>query len=101
MTELNKAQMKTLRKLSHTERSILQIGKQGLTEAFIDQIDSALEKRELVKFNILQNSVEDVTDAAEEIAQELDAIVVQTIGSTAVLYRKSSQEKYQKITEQL
>ena len=101
MTELNKAQMKKLRKLSHTERSILQIGKQGLTEAFIEQIDGALEKRELIKFNILQNSAQDVTLVAEEIAEELDAIVVQTIGSTAILYRKSSKEKYQKITEQL
>lgn len=101
MAELNKAQLKTLRKLSHAERSILQIGKQGLTEAVIDQIDAALEKRELIKFNILQNSVEEATDVAEEIAEALDAVIVQTIGSTVILYRPSSKEKYQKVTQQL
>ncbi len=101
MIELSKTQLKTLRKLSHKEKPILQIGKQGLTEAFIEQIDSALEKRELIKFNILQNSDESIQEVAEDIASQLNAQIVQTIGSTAILYRPSSKEKNQKITAQL
>lgn len=101
MTKLTKTQLKTLRKLSHKEKPILQIGKQGLTDAFIDHIDSALEKRELVKFNILQNSDESIEKAAEDIATQINAQIVQTIGSTAILYRQSTKEKNRKITEQL
>lgn len=99
MKELSKTQIKYLRKLSHTEKPLFQMGKQGLTDLFIEQIDQALEKRELIKFHLLQNSDESVDEVAETIAKNIDAIIVQTIGGTAILYRPSTREKHQKISQ--
>lgn len=98
---LNKNQIKYLRKMSHTQKSLFQMGKNGLTPTFMGQIDSALERRELVKFNLLQNSDESLEEAAHAIASELDAVVVQTIGSTAILFRPSSQVKYQILSQKV
>lgn len=98
---LTKAQLKFLKKESHHLKSIYQIGKLGLTENFVDQIDLALEKHEMLKFNILQNSMEDIKEAAQEIAEALDATIVQTIGHTATLYRESEKEKYQILSKKV
>lgn len=101
MTELNKAQIKFLRKQSHSLKPLFQMGKLGLTDVFIEQVDNAIEKRELIKFVILQNSDEDLDDVAQKIAEAIDGTVVQTIGSTAILYRASSKEKFQEISQQV
>ena len=98
---MNKNQLKHLRKLSHAERPLFQMGKHGLNEAFIKQIDDALTKRELIKFTLLQNSDENLQEVADEIATQLEATVVQVIGSTAILYRESSREKDRKISREL
>ncbi len=99
MENLTKAQNKYLRKLSHQHKPLFQLGKLGLTEAFIEQIDKALEKRELIKFVILPNSDEDLEEVAEDIANSVQASIIQTIGSTVILYRASSKEKYQLISK--
>lgn len=98
---LTNQQIKQLRKLAHHEKSLFQMGKQGLSDNFIQQIDEALEKRELIKFHVLQNSSESVKEVATLIADQVGADVVQTIGSTAILYRQSSQANHQMISSQL
>ncbi|XJS11362.1 ribosome assembly RNA-binding protein YhbY [Aerococcaceae bacterium WGS1372] len=101
MQKLNKAQLKFLRKESHQLKPLFQMGKNGLSEEFINQVDSAIEKRELIKFVILQNSDEDLDGVALKIAEEIGGVVVQTIGSTAVLYRQSSKEKHQDLSRKI
>lgn len=98
MKVLNQAQRKYLRSKAHHEKPIFQMGKYGLTEAFIEQVDSALNKRELIKFNVLQNSLEEVSEVAIQIADAVDGYVVQTLGNVATLYRPSSVSKNKKIS---
>ncbi|EHR37777.1 YhbY family RNA-binding protein [Facklamia languida] len=98
MIELNKQQMKYLRKYAQKEKAIFQIGKLGLTEVFIQQVEAALNKRELVKFNVLQNSDEEIKEVAQQLSEVLQAVVVQTIGNTAILYRPSQESKNQKLS---
>lgn len=90
---LSNSQKKYLRKLSHKQRPVFQIGKQGLSENLFKQTAESLEARELIKINILQNSEEEVKEAAETIASSVDAEIVQTIGSTMVLYKESTNNK--------
>lgn len=101
MMTLTNQQIKQLRKLAHHEKPLFQMGKQGLSHNFIQQINEALEKRELIKFHVLQNSSESVKEVATLIADQVGADVVQTIGSTAILYRQSSQANHQMISSQL
>lgn len=98
---LNKAQKKFLKKESHALKSIYQVGKLGLTDNFIEQIDLAIERHELVKFNILQNSDETIKEAAARVAEAINAEVVQTVGHTATLYRESETEKYRDYSLQI
>ena len=78
-----------LRSLASTMQPIFQVGKNGNSEAFLKQIDQALEARELIKITILNNSGEDAREIAEEFAKGTNSEVVTVIGSKVVLYRKS------------
>lgn len=88
-------QKRYLRSQAHHMQPIFQIGKNGVTEEFIQQVDEALEKRELFKINLLQNTDEVADEAASEIALATQAEVVQIIGRVIVLYRPSSKPKNQ------
>ncbi len=94
-------QKRFLRSQAHHLQPIFQIGKGGVNEAMNTQIAEALEKRELIKVSLLQNTDEVADEAALEIAQATNGEVVQVIGRVIVLYKASSKEKYQRLTQQL
>ena len=78
-----------LRGLANRVPSLYQVGKDGISENMIKQIDLALEARELVKGNVLENSMMSAREAAEELADKTSAQVVQVIGNKFVLYRRT------------
>jgi len=79
-----------LKGLANNEKAITQVGKAGITESFLEQLDLALEARELVKVTILENSLLEAKETANEVAEMLNAEFVQAIGSKFTLYRQSS-----------
>lgn len=81
-----------LRSEAHHLQPIFQIGKGGLTEPIIKQIEEALEARELIKVSILQNCEEDKNEIASRL-QEAGIDVVQVIGKILVLYKESKEKK--------
>lgn len=78
---------------AHTLDPIFQLGKSGLTENFLKQVEEALEARELIKIKILQNCELDPTSTANEIVEKLNAEFVQSIGSKFVIYKESNKNK--------
>lgn len=82
-----------LKGLAHNLDPLFQLGKSGLTENFIKQVEEALETKELIKIKILQNCDLDPTETANEIAEELNAEFVQSIGSKFVVYKESKKNK--------
>ena len=82
-----------LKGLAHNLSPIFQLGKAGMSDNFIRQVDEALEKRELIKINILQNCILDPKETAAFLAEELGAEFVQSIGSKFVIYRESKDNK--------
>lgn len=72
---------------------ILQIGKNGITENLIKQIDEALEAREIIKVKVLNNSLLDAKETANELAKLTNSEFVQSIGNKFVLYRESRENK--------
>lgn len=86
-------QKRFLRSEAHHVDSIFQVGKGGVNEAMIVQISEALEKRELVKISILQNNEDDKNEVAEKLAIGAKAELVQLIGHTVVLYKRSVNNK--------
>lgn len=78
-----------LRGLANTMSPIFQIGKEGIEENFLKQVEDALESRELIKISVLNNSEYEAREASDEICEELGCEGVQSIGSKIVIYRKS------------
>lgn len=76
-----------LRGLANSIDPIFQIGKSGLSKNLLKQLDDALEARELIKINVLENSGEDVKSLGNTIANSINAVCVQTVGNKITLYR--------------
>ncbi len=86
---LTSKQRAYLKGVASKEDTILQLGKDGITDSFIKAVDTAVAAREIVKFKVLENALISVKDAADTVASEIGAQVVTVIGSKAVLYRRS------------
>ena len=89
---LNSKQRAVLRGIASNYETIFQIGKGGISETLISQVDDALRKRELIKLRVLDNSMYTAREAAEEIASKTGADVVQVIGSRFVLFKRNPKE---------
>lgn len=82
-----------LRSLANGVPSICQIGKEGISDNLIKQLDTALTARELVKSNVLDNAPLTAREALDALSAQLGAEPVQAIGKTFVMYRQSKDEK--------
>ena len=90
---LTSKQRAFLRGLANTEPAIFQIGKGGVNENLIKQIVDALEKREIVKVHVLENSLLDTRQVCEEVSELAKAEPVQVIGKKFVIYRQSRENR--------
>ncbi len=82
-----------LKSLANTMDPLVQIGKSGLSDGLIRQLDKSLEDHELVKIRVLQNSPLGVKEIVEEILTKTGAEFVQQIGSKLTIYRESKEHK--------
>lgn len=82
-----------LRSLASTIDSIMQVGKGGINENLIKQVDDALEARELIKLNVLDTSPVDAREAMEQLSLATGSVGVTAIGKRFVLYRESKENK--------
>lgn len=80
-----------LKSLANGIETLMQIGKGGVTENVLKQIDDALEARELIKIKLLNNSQLEAKETANEIAESVRAEFVQSIGNKFVLYREAKE----------
>ena len=90
---LNSRQRAMLRSMANGYDTIFQIGKGGISEQLIKQVDEALTARELIKLRILETCPLSVRETAEKIAGATNSDVVQVIGSKFILYRESIDNK--------
>jgi RNA-binding protein len=86
---MNSKQRSYLRSLANKLTSIFNIGKDGITDAFIKQVNDTLEVRELIKISVLNTSGYTAREASEELCESLGCEGVQAIGNKIVIYRKS------------
>lgn len=77
-----------LKGLANSIPCIFQVGKQGLSDVLITQLDLALEARELIKIHILETVPDDITAIANQISVATHSEVVQVLGSKVTLFRK-------------
>ena len=87
--ELTSKQRAQLRGLASQMDTIVIVGKDGIGDNLIKQVNDALEARELIKGRVLENSMLTPREAAEQLAPVTRSEVVQVIGTKFVLYRPS------------
>lgn len=91
MTKLTNKQKQFLKGLAHPLKPVVLLGSNGLTEGVVAEIDSALAHHELIKVKVPGDDRELRQAIEQAIARETQAIVVQTIGKTLVLYRPAEE----------
>ena len=96
---LTSKQRAFLRGCANTMEPILQVGKGGVGENLIQQVEDALVARELFKGTVLRNSELDARQAADELAEACRAEVVQVIGNKFVLFRRNHKEPIYELPE--
>ena len=94
---LNSKQRSNLRSLAQTIEPVTQVGKLGVNDSLIESLDKTLEKRELIKFTVLENSGLIPKEAGAEIADRLGAEMVCATGRKVVIYRRSNSPKVEHI----
>ena len=81
-----------LRSLATNIEPIFQIGKNGLSDNLIKQVDDALEARELIKITVLETAPVSTIELANLLADSTNSVVVQCMGRKITLYRKKAKE---------
>lgn len=89
---MTSAERAKLRSLAMTIEPTTHIGKNGVGDTLIKQIDEQLESRELIKVSVLKNADFSAKEIAEEIAVSSKSQVVQVLGSKITLYRVSKKD---------
>ena len=82
-----------LKSLANGIDPVVYIGKGGLTENILKEMDQCLEARELIKIKLQEGALLDPKVTANEAAAALHAEFVQAIGRKFVLYRESKENK--------
>ena len=89
---LTSKQRSKLKSLAANLSPIGQVGKEGIGENMLSSFSDCLEKRELIKINILENADGEPQAIGRELPQRQSAECVIVIGRKAVLYRKSGRK---------
>lgn len=82
-----------LRSLANSYDTILQMGKNGMGDELIKQVNDALAAREMIKLRVLETCELTAKEAAAELSAATQSDVVQVIGSRIVLYKQNPNPK--------
>jgi len=87
MKKLSNKQISHLRGLAHKLSAVVQVGKNGVTEAVIKDMELKLSQHELIKAKLSCGDQEEFKALVAQITESLNAQLVQAIGHTVVLYK--------------
>lgn len=89
---MNNKQKTYLRSLANKLKAIYHVGKEGISLNLLEGIDNYLKAHELIKINLLRSCALSANEVAIEISASTNSEIIQIIGKTIVLYRKSKKE---------
>lgn len=98
--ELTGKQKRFLRAQAVTLKPIVQIGKAGLTNEIKDSVRAALDARELIKVNLLQNT-DSTSDEVAQAFEEMGFSIVQQIGRMVLVFKVSAKKENRKLSDRV
>lgn len=90
---LTSKQRAHLRSIAQSYNTIFFVGKQGIGDELVKQLDDVLNCRELIKVGVQENCEFTAREAADRLAELTKSEVVQVIGRKFVLWRRSKDPK--------
>ena len=87
-----------LRSIAQSYSPVFYIGKQGISDEIINQLDHAITARELIKIGVQEACEYTAREAADAIAPRLNAETVAVIGRKFVLFRRNPDPKKQVVS---
>lgn len=78
-----------LRSKANELDTTLMVGKEGVTDALMDELDRQLEARELVKGKVLETALMSAREVSDQLCQALKAEGIQCVGNKFVIWRRS------------
>lgn len=99
--QLRGKQKRFLRAQANHLQPLFSVGKEGLSDNWLAQLDGALDRRELIKVSILQNSDVTTAQVRDMIESKTDIQVVQTIGRVLVLFKVSANKDARSLSDQV
>ncbi len=84
---LSSKERSRLRALGNTMEPILMIGKGGISEQIVVQLEEALTARELLKARVLPHTEHDAKEIAAILAARTEAEIVQVVGNNILFFR--------------
>ena len=95
---LTSKQRAFLKSEAHSMKPIVQIGKNGLNDQIKTSVRNALDARELIKVQLLQNTDEDIHDVADILEEEIGCDTVLKIGRILIFYKQSARKENRKLS---
>lgn len=77
-----------LRGLGNELSPVVIVGKNGVTDTVLEQLDQVLATRELVKCRVLPHTDLETGEVAKSLAEASGGEVVQVIGRNMLIYRR-------------
>ena len=90
---LTSKQRAQLRSIAQSYNTIFFVGKLGIGDELVKQLDDVLNSRELIKVGVQENCEYTAREAADQLAELTGSEVVQVIGRKFVLWRRSKDPK--------
>lgn len=77
---------KYLRGRAHDLKPCILVGKEGLTEGLLTEIERTAESVELLKVKVLNNAPAETREIAAQLDEKLRGVVVGTVGHTIIYF---------------
>ncbi|MCG5493200.1 ribosome assembly RNA-binding protein YhbY [Ectothiorhodospira variabilis] len=90
-------QIKHLRTLAHDKKPVVSLGRHGLTDAVLEELDIALNHHELIKVKVGVGNRELRDQVVAQLCERSGATLVQRIGNIATLFRRNPEKPVVKL----
>ncbi len=92
METVSVSERKKLKSMAHHLKPVIQIGRNGVTDAVLKAIDKALLDHELIKIKYIDFK-EEKKELSSGIAEKTGANIIAGIGNIIILFRKNEDEE--------
>ena len=86
---LKSTELKQLRAIAHKLNPVVTVAGKGLSDGVIAELHRALDDHELIKIKVSVGDRDMRDNLIEQLAQQVDAALVQRIGNTATLLKRN------------